>query len=509
MMRGCAVTRPTQSGINFGIAQMNAATSPIALASQAENKKLTKLVGDQKDEIDKIIERLCGPASSYTALKRAREAMPQTTPAILATAAGLSLISSLVASTTCVDIGRGPLHPSVMIACPAVSGAGKDAPINFVPSCLRSVGLSEMIATDLTSHAAVDAHLINCNVLQHSFDESGAKAAASSGTTLESMQTGVLNRYVELYTKTNEGTQTTSYAASANRPVFMINRPVTNVLMTSTPTLLFQQIGGGMLGGLGNRFLLLPCVDSEPPYNPKVGQLRDFPALKKSLTEELIGGIAGKGGSGFIGSHLDPALCFRFECMSRGFAQGTQSPTQLRRTLLTLDQSPEIAKVKSEIEQWQGLSGGASQNMVYRRFRENTYRVAILLQRARTLLSEPGNLGIDATDLQNAMELVAASCFLLDASTREFEISDEIREIADALLEPLRVKPMPRSEWMKIKRRAGEKRQRAERLLFSNGEVVQSPGSRGGHVVSLAVEGSLNATTVGHSDNGRTGRVRA
>jgi hypothetical protein len=467
--------------------------APIALASQAENKKLTNLVGDQKDVIDKIVERLCGPASRYTALKRAREAMPQTTPAILATAAGLSLISALVASTTCVDIGRGPLHPSVMIACPAVSGAGKDAPINFVPSCLRSVGLSEMVAADLTSHAAVDAHLINCNVLQHSFDESGAKAAASSGTTLGSMQAGVLNRYVELYTKTNEGTQTTSYAASANRPVFMINRPVTNVLMTSTPTLLFKQIGGGMLGGLGNRFLLLPCVDSEPPYNPNVVQLTDYPALKKCLTEDLIGGVAGKAGAGTIGPHLDSASCFRFECLSRGVAQGTPSPTELRQTLLTLDQSPGIAEVKSRIEQWQGLSGGTTQNMVYRRFRENTYRVAILLQRARTMLSVPSNLEIDATDLQDAMELVAASCFLLDASTREFEISDEIREIADALLEPLRAKPMAKSDWRKIRRQAGEKRQRAETQLMRNGEIVLSPGSRGGCVVSLAVESSMAA----------------
>lgn len=81
-------------------ARKRAQESPLAIATQREDQKIKALVASQEAELAALWERLSGPTSRYTVLSRVRDAMPQSIPEPLATAAGLQFLSALLSSST-------------------------------------------------------------------------------------------------------------------------------------------------------------------------------------------------------------------------------------------------------------------------------------------------------------------------------------------------------------------------------------------------------------------------
>lgn len=369
------------------------------------------------------------------------------------------------------------LHPVLWIVITAISGAGKDKPISFTSTALNSVGLTEMSARALTSDASVDKHFIECNVLVYSLDEAGAKAATARGSKGEAHSGSVMDTIMEMYTKTNDGWQTKSYSRGAGSAgdVYAITRPCLPVMMASTPTLMMDQLNGGLLSGQGNRILFIPCATSNPVTTVA---WQDFREKKKELTLSVIEGILG----GPVAPETSPLASltnqgpvekFRMACLRKGIKQGEED-WQSDGHMVQVDTSSVMSEMDPVLLDWQSLAKGQNPNILYNRFRENTYRVATILQRARTLLADPHNLVMDRQDVEDAMCLIKMSCDMLNTATIEFEHEDEVRQIGNEMVTTLREKhngTMTYSGFKKLKRSQGEKQVRAIKMLLATGEI--------------------------------------
>ncbi len=462
-------------------ARKRAENSPLAQATQKEDRKIRALVTPYAEELTQLWERLSGPNSRYTVLNRARQAMPSNIPPPLSTAAGLHFLSALLSSCTYVDVGMDKLHPVLWITITAISGAGKDKPIAFTTTALSSVGLGEMVAKNLTSDAAVETHLIGCNTMVYAHDEAGAKAVNAQGSSSGVHLGSVVNAIMELYTKTNDGFQTKTYSRGAGGAglVYAITRPCLPVMMASTPTLMMAHISGGLLSGQGNRMLFIPCMTESSVHADK---WPDFSALRRALTLQVIDGIFGgpqPPATGVLASgQMDPIQRYQATCLRKGVPLAGED-TQCEGHLVQINTTEVMREVDQELYTWQSLARGPMPNVLYNRFRENVYRVATLLQRARTLLSDPGNCTMDRQDVEDAMSLVKLSCDMVNTATIEFEREDEIWQIGSDMVATLRNNhggSMALSDFKKLKRKSAEKQLRAIKMLETMNEIVIRDG---------------------------------
>jgi hypothetical protein len=209
----------------------------------------------------------------------------------LALAAAISAVAVAAGRRYCTTTN---LRPNVYLIAVANSGAGKDAPLDYVRSALSAADLVDYLGgEEIASGSGIITALSDHPVRLFCLDEMGLMLQAITGKKAAPYKAEIMALFMKFFSRANSIFYGKQYANAKECPRIDIQQPHVAVFGATTPSTLWAALeGGALVDGSVARFLVFASDQSSVPRNKNM-PAGDFPNSILDGLKSISNGVAG------------------------------------------------------------------------------------------------------------------------------------------------------------------------------------------------------------------------